>query len=395
MLKGYNELRQELHTELQSILHYWQHNTLDELHGGFVGKRDYFNKVIPEASKGIILNTRILWAFSAASNFLKTDTYTAVCKRSYDYLQTNFRDQVNKGVFWELDYLGQPTNRRKQAYAQAFAIYALSEYYSCSKNEDAKQWAIELFECLETYAKDNKYLGYLEACNVDWSEISDMRLSDKDMNAAKTMNTHLHVLEAYTSLLKIYDHQPLKDALKSLVVLFHQKFLNSEQHYELFFNEKWELLSDAVSYGHDIEAAWLVIDAAELVGDDTLIKRSKEIAVKVADTFIKEAVDTDGGVFNEKNRTTGHLDTDKHWWPQVEALVGLDYAYTLTQDPKYTQCAIQIWDFTKRNLLDREHGEWHFRVDKEGNNYSQEDKVSMWKAPYHTSRACIKLNMKS
>ncbi|WP_027125075.1 AGE family epimerase/isomerase [Gelidibacter mesophilus] len=392
MEEDYNNLRQALHTELHAILNYWQNNTVDGLHGGFVGKRDFYNNLIPKASKGIILNTRILWAFSAASNYLKSDTYTSICKRSYDYLQTKFRDKVNKGVFWELDYVGQPVNSRKQAYAQAFAIYALSEYYTFSKNEDAKHWAIELFECLELHARDKKHLGYLEAFNEDWTEIKDMRLSDKDMNAAKTMNTHLHVLEAYTSLLKIYDHHPLKDALKLLIELFHQKFLNCEHHYDLFFDENWTLLSDSVSYGHDIEAAWLVMDAAELVGDEKLLTHAKNIALKVADTFIAEAVDSDGGVFNEKNRTTAHIDTDKHWWPQVEALVGLDYAYALTQDPKYAKCALQIWDFTKNNLIDHDHGEWHFRVDKEGNNYSQEDKVSMWKAPYHTTRACIKLN---
>lgn len=392
MFEAYNKLRQELDTELHAILHYWKENTVDELYGGFVGRRDYYNNLVPSASKGIILNTRILWAFSAASNYLKNDTYKSLCDRSFNYLQTHFRDKINQGVFWELDYLGEPIHTRKQTYAQAFAIYSLSEYYGYSKNETALQWAIELFECLELHARDKAYLGYTEALNEDWSEIKDMRLSEKDMNAEKTMNTHLHVLEAYTSLLKFHDHQPLKDALKSLVELFHQKFLNSDHHYELFFNEKWELLSDSVSFGHDIEAAWLVIDAAELVGEQKLITQSKDNALKVADTFITEAIDSDGGVFNAKNRTTKIIDTDKHWWPQVEALVGLDYAYNISRDPKYADCALRIWNFTKNHLIDHDHGEWHFRVDKEGNNYVHEDKVSMWKAPYHTTRACIKLN---
>lgn len=391
-MDAYNQLKSELNSELKNILSYWTNNTLDLEHGGFVGKINHYNKVVSEAPKGIILNSRILWSFSAASNYLKTNEYRTISDRAFNYLNTYFRDHTHKGVFWELDYKGQPINKRKQIYAQAFTIYALSEYYIFTKNEAAKKWAIEIFELIEKHAKDPLHRGYFEAFNEDWSPIEDMRLSDKDMNASKTMNTHLHVLEAYTTLLKIYDTIQLRDSLKTLINLFFKKFLNNQNHYDLFFDDTWTLLSRTVSYGHDIETAWLVIEAAKQLNNEDLVNQANVIAIKVVNTFLNEAIDDDGAVLNEKNLITNHIDTDKHWWPQVEALIGLKYANHLEPDESYRNASIKIWNYTKNHLIDHENGEWFFRVDKKGNVYTEENKVSMWKAPYHTSRACIVLN---
>ncbi|MBO0322216.1 AGE family epimerase/isomerase [Muricauda sp. CAU 1633] len=389
MSKDYKELKDELRSELDNILTYWSTFGIDDQYGGFVGQRDFHNQLVPKASKGIILNTRILWSFSAASNYLKSKKYESNCNRAYTYLKTYFKDKGHKGVFWEVDHNGNPLNTRKQVYAQAFAIYALSEYYLFSQKEEAKDWAISLFENLETYARDRHNLGYYEAFYEDWTPIPDMRLSDKDMNAAKTMNTHLHVLEAYTSLLKVYDHQKLSDALRELIVLFQFKFLNKSNHYDLFFDKEWSLLSTTISFGHDIETAWLVIEAAKALNDESLVQQTQETAIKVIDTFLLEALDPDGAVMNERDTVSNHLDTDRHWWPQVEALIGLKYGHSLTQNPDYIEKSIGIWEFTKQFLIDKAHGEWHFRVDSEGRPYKEEDKVSMWKAPYHTTRACI------
>lgn len=392
MTNAYEQLKLEMNAELKNVLDYWVNNTLDQEHGGFVGKINHFNNIVPQASKGIILNTRILWSFSAASNYVQNDMYLPICDRAFQYLQDHFKDKTHGGVFWELDYMGNSVNRRKQIYAQAFAIYALSEYYQFTQNEEAKTGALELFHCIEKYAKDTSNLGYFEAFNEDWSPIEDMRLSEKDMNASKTMNTHLHLLEAYTALLKIYDDTLLRDSLKMLVELFLQKFLNKENHYELFFDDSWNLLSNSVSYGHDIETAWLVIEAAKLLNDEDLLQEANSAALKVANTFLTEGIDEEGAVLNEKNRNTGHVDTDRHWWPQVEALVGLKYAYGLQPNTNYIKASLKIWDYVKKHLIDHKNGEWFFRVSKTGAVYTEEDKVSMWKAPYHTSRACIIMN---
>jgi mannobiose 2-epimerase len=389
MINEYKELKNDLKIELENILNYWANNTLDQDFGGFLGKRDHFNKIVKKSSKGVILNTRILWSFSAASNHLKTEKYEEICHRAYHYLNDFFRDTINKGVFWELDYLGNPINKRKQVYAQSFTIYALSEYYIFTKNEEAKKWAIEIFNLLEKHAKDTLNKGYFEAFKEDWSPIKDMRLSHKDINASKTMNTHLHVLEAYTSLLKIYDNQQLKESLNMLVEVFLEKFLNTENHYELFFDNEWNLLSDFISFGHDIEAAWLLIEAAKMIGGDEILQKTKRVALKVADTFLAEAIDKKGAVINEKNRRTNHTDTDRHWWSQVEALVGLKYANDIEHNQKYINASLKIWEFTKEYLIDTKNGEWFFRIDKNEKVYINEDKVSMWKAPYHTTRACV------
>jgi len=391
MIDSYNQLKSELNSELKNILNYWCTNTIDNQYGGFFGKIDHFNKVIPKASKGIILNTRILWSFSAVSNHFKTNEYRDLCDRSYQYLKTYFNDETYKGVYWDLNYLGEPKNKRKQVYAQAFAIYALSEYFIFSKNQEAKNWAVELFEQLEKHAKDNEKVGYFEAFDTNWEPIKDMRLSDKDMNASKTMNTHLHLLEAYTSLLSIYDNNKVRSSLKELVVIFLDKFLNEQNHYDLFFDEDWKKLSNTVSYGHNIETAWLLIEAAKKVGDKDLIEQTQRSALHIANTFLKDAIDADGAVMNEKNLNTGVLDTDRHWWPQVEALIGLNYTYKLNNDPKFIDHSLKIWEFIKKSLIDPINGEWYFRVDKNGKVYTEEDKVSMWKAPYHVTRACIKL----
>lgn len=391
-MEAYNQLKSELNSELNNILNYWAKNTIDYKHGGFVGKINHYNQVVPQASKGIILNTRILWSFSAASNHLKTNNYKVICNRAFHYLETYFNDETYKGVFWELDYKGNPINKRKQVYAQAFTIYALSEYYLFTKNEEAKNWAIEIFNLLEKHAKDDVNIGYFEAFNEDWSSIEDMRLSDKDMNASKTMNTHLHVLEAYTTLLKIYDNEQLRNSLKILVEVFFEKFLNAENHYDLFFDDQWNLLSNTISYGHDIETAWLVIEAAKALNDEVLLNQANTVALKVASTFLNEGIDNDGAVLNEKNLSTNHVDTDKHWWPQAEALIGLKYAYDLSPNETYINSSLKIWEYTKTYIIDHKNGEWFFRVDKNGSVYTEEDKVSMWKAPYHTSRACIILN---
>ncbi|WP_027395925.1 AGE family epimerase/isomerase [Aquimarina latercula] len=386
-------LKKSLENELENILHYWKTNAVDYDNGGFIGHIDYPNLKRTENNKGIILNARILWTFSAASNFYKDRRYIDLCRRSYNYLVNFFRDIKNGGVFWELDYKGNVVNRRKQVYAQSFVIYALSEYYVLTQNEFAKNWAIEIFDFIESKAYDSVNEGYLEAFNDDWSVVKDMRLSEKDVNEPKTMNTHLHLLEAYTILYKIYNSPKLKKALKALIDLFLNKFLSETGHLHLFFNEKWDLKSSIYSYGHDIETAWLLMEAANVIGDSSLRDKVNQRAQHIADIFIDEAIDSDGGVANEINWKTGEIDHDRHWWQQAEAIVGLYKMYQLTSDEKYINAALSIWEFIKNNIIDHKNGEWFWLVDKDGNFNDKNEKVGMWKCPYHNSRVCIQVNL--
>lgn len=386
-----HQLKKELSDELQSILTYWSKNTLDEINGGFIGRIDHFNNPFPDASKGIILNTRILWSFSAATNYLNTSEYDHICNRAFDYIKGHFVDQINGGVFWELDHEGNPINTRKQVYAQAFAIYSLSEYCLLTKNEEAKSLALEIFELIEKHSNNSDSKGYLEAFGQEWEDLADLRLSPKDINSSKTMNTHLHILEAYTTLLKISDGNHVKTRLRDLIDLLHTKFLTSNYQFQLFFDDNWNSKSQKVSFGHDIESAWLILEAAKQINDSALIKQCELNLVNIADTFLREGLDEDGSVINERDDATGAIDHDRHWWPQVEAMIGLGYAYKLTGDENYVNTLKGIWEYVKANIIDHDSGEWYFRVDRSGTPYA-EDKVSMWKAPYHSSRACMVLN---
>ena len=381
----------DLKQELGAITQYWKDFSVDNENGGFIGQRDHYNTMIPNASKGIILNARILWSFSAIANYNLDYDLNLLMERSFNYLYDFFRDKENGGVFWELDATGEPIVKKKQIYAQAFAIYALSEYYINTQNNQAKEWAIELFDLIEKHAFDAEKDGYIEAFEADWSPIADMRLSDKDQNAAKTMNTHLHVLEAYTTLYKIYPEERVKTALDNLIKLFLEKFLNSESNFELFFDTDWNLTSDIVSFGHDIEALWLLIEAAKSSGNKELLLKTQEIALPVADKFLEHGYIKNKGVLNEKERSSGKIDADRHWWPQAEAMVGLFYANEISPKQKYTDAILDIWNFTKEYIIDSENGEWFFRIDENFKPYKNEDKLGMWKCPYHNSRACIVL----
>lgn len=392
-MKKLENLKSVFKNELKNILTYWKNNTQDHENGGFIGRIDYPDIKRPEANKGIILNSRILWSFASASNFYGDNRYKDLCDRSYNYLKSHFKDDQYGGVYWEVDYKGNPVNKRKQVYAQAFTIYALSEYYLFSKNEEVKSWAIEIFSLVEKHAFDVANEGYIEAFNEKWSPVEDMRLSEKDENEAKTMNTHLHILEAYTTLYKIHPIKNVKMSLERLVNVFLTRFLRNNGHLNLFFDEQWNIKSSIYSYGHDIEAAWLLIEAAGVINNPGLLKRTQEAAILIANTFISEAIDKDGAVMNEINTKTGHIDTDRHWWQQAEAIVGLYYAFQITNDEKYLDIATRIWNFIEKKVIDHKHGEWFWLIDENGNYNAKDEKVGMWKCPYHNSRAAIQINL--
>lgn len=386
------QLAKEMGAELSQILSYWQDFSIDHHYGGFVGERDFNNTLVEKSPKGIILNSRILWSFAAAGNFLKTNHFDSICARAFDYLYTFFRDPEFGGVFWELDFRGEKLNARKQVYAQAFMIYALSAYAKLEKNKKALQWAHEISELIEKYAYDQRYLGYAEAFSRDWRPVSDMRLSAKDANEAKTMNTHLHILEAYTALYEVAPSGFLKGRLEEIITLFLKKFFDANtNHFQLFFDEKWQAKGDIISYGHDIEAAWLIIEAAKVIDHAELLSESKKLALIIAETFAAEGIDINGGVHYEYNVRTKELDSDKHWWPQAEAIVGLHYAYEISQNESYLFLASKIWRFTKENLIDKKNGEWFWSVNGLNEPKVSEYKLGFWKAPYHNSRACMKM----
>lgn len=383
--------RNELQEALYHIWHYWQQHTIDEKNGGFVGALNNDNEEQSDSPKGGVLNTRILWTFAAAYGADPKPEWLHLATRAYDYLQTYFRDKAFGGMYWSVTASGVSLEDRKQVYGQAFGIYALSEYYRHTHNQDALDWAIALYHLLEQYSFDPQYGGYHEAFSREWGAIADTRLSAKDDNAAKTMNTNLHVLEAYTNLYRVWPDKALRKQLYDLIRIFIDKIIDQRSlHQVLFFNTQWEPQSVTISYGHDIEAAWLLTDAAEVLHDSELLHEVKEIAVKLTDATIA-GLEPTGGLQYEYDPVTQHRNGEKHWWVQAEAMVGFFNSWQITGKDSYLEHALHNWAFIQQYIIDHKKGEWYWGVTADLQIMPGQDKAGFWKCPYHNSRACMEI----
>ncbi|WP_159519202.1 AGE family epimerase/isomerase [Sunxiuqinia indica] len=383
-------LKKELEAELRAILSYWIDHTQDKDKGGFVGARDHYNRLVPGAEKGAVLNARILWTFSAAYNFTQNPGYLNIANRAYHYLVDRFIDPINGGLYWSLNEDGKVANSRKQIYAQGFGIYGFSEYYKATQNKEALQHATGLFELIEKHSYDHDHGGYIEALSENWSPLEDMRLSSKDANEPKSMNTHLHILEPYTNLYRVWPDEQLKKKMDDLIRVFINHIINKKtSHFQLFFDYDWTVRSGIISFGHDIEGAWLLAEAAYELADDKLIAEVEDISLKMVDAVLAEGMANDGSVCYEQENK--HLDTDKHWWPQAEAMVGLVYAWKISGDKNYLEMMNKTWHFIQTHLIDNKNGEWFWSVDNNGVPTTNNDKAGFWKCPYHNSRALIEV----
>ena len=375
----------------ENILKFWINNTIDKENGGFISFIDSKNSPDTKANKGIILTSRILWTFSAVYGYEKNDTHLKLANRAYQYLVNYFKDNKHGGVYWELNCAGQPVNKRKQVYAQAFTIYSLAEYFKITKNEEVKEWAKDLFNLLETYSFDENRHGYIEAFAEDWGETEDVKLSDKEGNEKKTMNTHLHVLEAYTNLYRVWPDDRLYHALFKLIHVFIKYFINNNYRQILFFTEDWVPRDTIISYGHDMECSWLLYEAAEVIKNEELIEKTGDLAVKMAENVIKTGIDQSGGINYETDISKNHTDDDKHWWVQAEGLVGLMNAWQLSKNPVFKKKLFNLWKFIDSYIIDHENGEWFWKVDNRGIPDDKYEKVGPWKCPYHNARACMEV----
>ncbi|TYP76759.1 AGE family epimerase/isomerase [Paenibacillus methanolicus] len=388
----YLQWKEELQSELQqNILRFWIEHTVDAEHGGFIGEIDGEMMVNSRADKGLVLNARILWSFAAAYRLYPEPAYKAIADLAYAYLKDRFTDREHGGLFWSVDYAGQPVETKKQVYGQAFYIYALAEYDRAFGSEEALAIAIRIYRLLERHAYDPRHKGYIEALARDWQPTDKLSLSDKDLNVKKSMNTHLHVLEAYTNLYRVWKSEELRSSLQELIEVTLDHIIDPEHpRFQLFFDDNWQIQGHHISYGHDIEGSWLLYEAAEVLGESGVLERVRGAALAMAEAVLAEGIDQDGGIWNEAD-ASGVTDANKDWWPQAEAMVGFYNAYQLTGSDKYLQAARQSWTFIQTYIVDKEGGEWHWGVDPSGKPLAGQPKVSPWKCPYHNSRACIEL----
>ena len=388
--KKLKKVRKEMKDELRNILSFWRKEAADKENGGFVGEMSNELKILPSAAKGGVLNARILWTYSIAAQFTgkKKDRKTA--EMAYKYFVDHFIDHEYGGTYWTISAEGKPLETRKQIYAQAFSIYGLTEYARLTGKHEPLELAVELFNHIEKHAFDSENNGYFEAYDRKWKLHKDQRLSDINLNEKKSMNTHLHVIEAYSNLYDYTQNPILKERVENLLKIFSSHIINSEtSHFNLFFDEKWKVKSDKVSYGHDIEGSWLLLEAAEVLKSKEWIRKMKSLALKMAKASL-EGIDSDGGLKYEY--TPGHRDEgEKEWWTLAEAVIGFYNAWELSGTSIYLEKSLGMWDYLKKHFIDHKQGEWFYRIDKNYMPVPSYSKVSLWKCPYHNSRMCMEM----
>ncbi len=383
-------LRQEVLSNLtDNILPFWTARFRDSVNGGFLGRISGEGAEDPSAPKGAILNARILWAFSAAYRVLGRPEYLRSATLAFREIAGRFYDREFGGVYWSLDAQGRPLDTKKQFYAIGFAIYGLSEYARATSDAQAKDLAVSLYRDIEQHSFDPENNGYIEALARDWSPIADMRLSEKDANERKTMNTHLHIIEPYTALYRIWPDEGLRERIRNLLFIFREKIMDRRSgHLQLFFDDSWNSRRDMVSYGHDIEASWLLYEAASVIGEDTgaLLPDIVKIAAAATEGYVPGA-----GLMYEMDRSRGSIDADRHWWVQAEAVVGYLNLYQLTGERQALEKACATWDFIRDHLVDTAGGEWFWSLRADGSTNTADDKAGFWKCPYHNSRMCLEV----
>ena len=414
-------MKREMQDVLENnILRFWLDQMMDYEHGGFYGRMTHDGELHPEAEKGAILNARILWAFSAAFRVLKYPEYLEAATRAKDYIIEHFIDQEYGGVYWSVDCEGNPLDTKKQFYAIGFMIYGLTEYARATGDREALDYALDLYDCIEEHAFDREHNGYIEACTREWGRIEDMRLSDLDANYPKSQNTHLHIIEPYTNLLRCLKEAQAQEscdyvsaigsvlpvgisvppqtisevegALRNLVDIFTEKILNKEtNHLDLFFGMDWTRGAGHLeSYGHDIECSWLLHEAALVLGDQQVLNKVEPIVQAVAQASAK-GLRPDGSLIHEANLDTGYVDDDLHWWVQAENVVGWYNIWQHFGDEEALNRAEKCWHYIKKQLIDYEHGEWYWSRHANGLLNTKDDKAGFWKCPYHNSRMCLEI----
>jgi len=387
-----SDFRRQLEEELTgNILPFWMTHVVDKVNGGFYGAVTNDLQVHNQVPRSATLCARILWTYATAYRRLGAEQYLSMARWAYDYLTHVFWDQEYGGLYWQVDCNGNPISDRKHHYAQAFAIYGLAEYYRATQEPQSLELAQTLFHLLEKHAYEALYQGYIEGSSRKWEALVDMRLSDVDPNCRKSMNTMLHILEAYTHLLQVWDDAHLKVQHRALLETFQRHIIDRDTgHFKLFFDDQWHSLSDNMSFGHDIEGSWLLWEAAKAQGDSALLAQVRESVIDLAAAVYREGLDDDGSLFYEDG-PQGLVDTGKAWWVQAEAVVGFYNAYQLSGQVDFAQAAYRCWRYIQDKMVDRKHGEWFKQLHRDGTPDHTRYKAGPWDCPYHHSRACFEM----
>lgn len=381
-----NECKKEL---TDRIIPFWN-KLRDDENGGFYGFVNNDLQVDKKADKGVILTSRILWFYSAAYMVLEDEVLLDNACHAFEFLKKCV-DRENGGVYWMMTYDGKPADTMKHTYNQAFAVYALSQFYLASKEQAALDLALELFRTIEEKCTDD--IAYLEAMSIDWKIVPNDALSENGLMADKTMNTVLHLIEAYTALLKACNNSEsgkVEERLLFLLDVAKNKIFNSEKNcLRVFFDRELNQIGDIHSYGHDIEATWLIDRACEVIGDRRLMADWRFINLRISENILDIAFEN-GAVNNE--RENDKIDKKRVWWVQAESVVGFVNAFQQGGEKKFIDAAETVFDWIETKQTDRrENSEWWGEVTFDGEPMQTVDMVNPWKCPYHNGRMCIEI----
>ena len=373
------QLRQEIVQDLTAnILPFWASHSPDPS-GGFYGTLTFDGKPRPNAMKGGILNARLLWTFSAAYRMLKDEKYLALANRAQRYFLDHFIDPEYGGSYYTVTADGVPLSTQKNTYQNAFAVYGLSEHYRATGNKESLDAAVAVYRKMIEHAYDPVNGGFIESFDREWQMI--------DVRSPKTMNTNLHVLEALTNLYRVWKDTGLKKHLQEEIDVMSHKVLNQQTWHELLYlTMDWENQQDIDSYGHDIEFSWLLVEAAEVLGDEEILEDTKRIAVNLATVQLEQGIDKNGAMIYEYDKDRDHMNDNLSWWPQNETVVGCLNAWHISGDRKFLDAAFRNWEWIKTHMIDHEYGEWYGSVSPDGTPRRNGVKADQWRCPYHNSR---------
>ncbi len=351
--------------------------------GGFYGQVSRMGVADERADRGGVLNARILWSFSAAYDCFRDSTYLAMADRARDYFLNNFMDRENGGVYWLIRPDGEVSNASKYTYAVTYAIYGLVEHYRAGSDRRSLDEAIKLYHTLEDKGKDSGG-GYIESFTSDWK-----RLPGYENNASRTLNAHLHVLEAYVELYKEWPEESLGNSLEEVFNLLSEVFYDSgRRHFLQYFDDDWNPQSEDDSYGHDVETGWLLCKAADVLGKDEYRDRAQQIAVDVTRACLEEGLT--GREYMASGRYGDKISPHISWWQEIEGIIACVNAWQISGETFFAESALTLWNFIKDKMIDRDYGEW-FSDCMDGEPLSNGNKISMWRCPYHTVRLAAEL----
>ena len=380
------QLKREITEDLtENILSFWAKHSPDPS-GGFYGILNFDGTSRENAPKGGILNARLIWTFSAAYRVLKDEQYLTLANRAQRYFLDHFIDRQYGGSYYTVTAAGEPLDTQKDTYQNVFAIYGLAEHYRATGNTESLNAAIDIYRKIIEHAYDPEHGGFVGCVECRGrSALFNRQWEKSEIEYPKTMNTNLHALEALTGLYRVWNDEGLRNHLLEEIDVMSHKVLNQKTwHEQLFMTIDWQSLQDIDSYGHDIEFSWLLVEAAEVAGNEEILNDTRLIAVNVAGIQLEQGVDQRGAMMNDKSGD--HTNANLSWWVQAETVVGFLNAWQISGDRKFLDAAVRTWEWIKEYMIDREHGEWYGNVDADGSPRKKGAKADQWRCPYHNSR---------